>query len=47
MSIGHPAEAVKLDGAESIVRLISVRPMQAAADRLISLDEKWASYRRG
>jgi len=47
MSPEHPAEAVKPDGAEYVVRLISVKPMQAAVDRLINLDEKWAPYRHG
>ena len=42
-----PAESVKPDGAEYVVRLISVKPMRAAAERLVSLDEKWAPYRRG
>lgn len=42
-----PAEAVKPDGAEYVVRLVSVKPMQAAAERLVSLDEKWAPYRNG
>jgi hypothetical protein len=42
-----PAESVKPDGAEYVVRLVSVKPMQAAAERLTSLDEKWASYGRG
>jgi hypothetical protein len=27
--------------------LVSVKPMQAAAERLVSLDEKWASYSHG
>lgn len=43
----HPAETVKPDGAEYVVRLISVKPMQAAVERLISLDERWAPYRHG
>jgi hypothetical protein len=47
MSPEHPAEAAKPDGAEYVVRLISVKPMQAAVDRLTNLDEKWATYRRG
>ena len=42
-----PAESVKPDGAEYMVRLVSVKPMQAAAERLASLDEKWAPYRNG
>ena len=42
-----PAAVVKPDGAEYLVRLVSVKPMQAAAERLISLDEKWAPYRSG
>jgi hypothetical protein len=33
---------VKPDGAEYVIRLVSVKPIQAAVDRLISLDEKWA-----
>jgi hypothetical protein len=39
-----PAESVKPDGAEYLVRLVSVKPTQAAVERLISLDsldEKW------
>lgn len=47
MSPEHPAETVKPDGAEYVVRLISVKPMQAAVERLISLDERWAPYRHG
>jgi len=42
-----PAASVKPDGAEYVVRLVSVKQMQAAADRLISLDRKWARYSRG
>ncbi len=42
-----PAEAVKPDGAEYVVRLVSVKPMQAVAERLAGLGEKWASYGRG
>jgi hypothetical protein len=42
-----PAAAVKPDGAEYLIRLVSVKPMQAAAERLISLDEKWSHYRGG
>lgn len=42
-----PAAVVKPDGAEYLVRLISVKPMQAAAQRLIGLDKKWAPYRSG
>jgi hypothetical protein len=47
ISPAHPAETVKPDGAEYVVRLISVKPMQAAVERLISLNEKWARYRGG
>jgi hypothetical protein len=47
MSPEHTAEIVKPDGAEYVVRLISVKPMQAAVEGLISLDEKWAPYRYG
>lgn len=46
-STQFPAESVKPDGAEYLVRLVSVKPMQAAAERLISLDEKWSHYREG
>jgi hypothetical protein len=46
-STQFPAEAVKPDGAEYLVRLVSVKPMQAAVERLIRLDEKWEPYRRG
>jgi hypothetical protein len=43
-----PAAAVKPDGAEYLVRLVSVKPMQAAVERLISLDHtKWAHYGGG
>ena len=42
-----PAKEVKPDGAEYVVRLVSVKPMQAAVERLISMDEKWAHYRGG
>jgi hypothetical protein len=42
------AGAVKPDGAEYLVRLVSVKPMQAAVERLISLDHaKWAHYYSG
>ncbi|MGB2898160.1 MAG: hypothetical protein WBB89_02770 [Candidatus Acidiferrum sp.] len=47
ISPSFPAEQVKPDEAEYLVRLVSVRPMQAAAERLINLDEKWAKYRSG
>jgi hypothetical protein len=42
-----PAAPVKPDGAEYLVRIVSAKPMQAAAERLISLDEKWSHYRGG
>jgi hypothetical protein len=43
-----PAAVVKPDGAEYLVRLVSVKPMQAAVERLISLDyTKWAQYGGG
>ncbi|HKN76903.1 MAG TPA: hypothetical protein VJW94_17130 [Candidatus Acidoferrum sp.] len=43
-----PAVAVKPDGAEYLVRLVSVKPMQAAVERLISLDPtKWGHYDGG
>jgi len=43
-----PAAPVKPDGAEYVVRLVSVKPMQAAVERLIQLDEeKWKHYRKG
>lgn len=43
-----PAAVVKPDGAEYLVRLVSVKPMQAAVERLISLDyTKWAHYDGG
>jgi hypothetical protein len=47
ISPSFPSEQVKPDGAEYLVRLVSVKPMQAATERLISLDEKWAHYRIG
>ncbi len=44
----RPATDVKPDGAQYLVRLVSVKPMQAAVERLISLDhEKWAHYYQG
>ncbi len=46
-STQFPAESVKPDGAEYVVRLVSVKPMQAGAERLVSLDERWAPYRHG
>jgi hypothetical protein len=46
-STQFPAESVKPDGAEYLVRLVSVKPTQAAVERLISLDEKWDPYRQG
>ena len=46
-STQFPAESVKPDGAEHVVRLVSVKPMQAAVERLISLDEKWEPSRQG
>jgi hypothetical protein len=43
-----PATDVKSDGAEYLVRFLSVKPMQAAVERLLSLDpEKWGNYRTG
>jgi len=47
ISPSFPAEQVKPDGAEYLVRLVSLKPMQAAAERLISLDERWVNYRGG
>jgi hypothetical protein len=42
------ASDVKSDGAEYLVRLVSVKAMQAAVERLLSLDpEKWRDYRGG
>jgi hypothetical protein len=40
MSPEHSAKVVKPDSAEYMVRLISVKPMQAAVERLMSLDTK-------
>jgi hypothetical protein len=45
-STQFPAASVKPDGAEHLVRLVSVKPTQAAVERLISLDEKWDPYRQ-
>ena len=45
-SAQFPAESVKPDGAEYVVRLVSVKRMQAV-ERLISLDENWDPYRQG
>jgi hypothetical protein len=43
-----PAVEVKPDGAEYLVRLVSVKPIQAAVKRLMSLDfEKWKVYTSG
>jgi hypothetical protein len=42
-----PASEVKPDGAEYVVRLVSVKPMQSAVERLLNLGEKWNHYRRG
>lgn len=36
--------AVKPDGAEYLIRWISAKPVQAAVQRLIALNEKWAPY---
>jgi hypothetical protein len=47
-SLTPPAADVKPDRAEYLVRLVSVKPMQAAVERLISLDHtKWAHYDGG
>ena len=35
------ATVVKPDRAEYLVRLVSVKPVQSAAERLINLDPKW------
>jgi hypothetical protein len=45
--ITPPAAPVKPDGAEYVIRIDSVKPMQAAVARLISLDPKWEQYERG
>jgi hypothetical protein len=43
--ITPPAVPLQPDGAEYVVRLNSARPMQAAVNRLVSLDRpKWARY---
>jgi len=43
-----PATEVKSDGAEYVVRLLSMKPMQSAVDRLLTLDEqKWKKYGGG
>jgi hypothetical protein len=41
------AEPVTPDYAEYVVRLNSVKPMQAAAERLIQISAKYASYAEG
>jgi hypothetical protein len=46
-STQFPTASVKPDGAEYLVRLVSVKATQVAVERLISLDEKWDPYRRG
>lgn len=47
-SLTPPAADVKPDGAEYLVRLVLVKPLQAAVERLISLDyTKWAHYDGG
>ena len=47
ISAKFPAESVKPDGAHYLVRLVSVKPMQAAVARLLSLDKKWVHYGTG
>jgi hypothetical protein len=47
LSTQSAPETVTPDGAEYVVRLNSVKPMQAAAERLIQLSEKYSSYRGG
>jgi len=42
-----PMESVQPDRAEYVVRLNSVKPMQAAAERLIRMGEKYSSYQEG
>lgn len=43
-----PAAEVKPDGAEYLVRMVSVKPMQAAVERLMALDfNKWRVYNGG
>ena len=37
----------KPDAAKYVVRLTSAKPVQAAAERLLQLDEKWAPYLGG
>ena len=45
LSLAPPATNVKADGAQYLVRLVSVKPMQAAAARLVALtEEKWKHY---
>jgi hypothetical protein len=41
------AESVAPDRAEYVVRLNSVKPMQAAAERLIGMGEKYSGYKEG
>jgi hypothetical protein len=36
--------SAKPDGAEYLIRWVSAKPVQAAVQRLITLDEKWAAY---
>jgi len=41
------SETVTVDRAEYVLRLNSVKPMQAAAERLIQLDDKYSGYKAG
>jgi hypothetical protein len=36
--------SAKPDGAQYLIRWVSAKPVQAAVQRLITLDEKWAAY---
>lgn len=46
-SAHHTTEPVQPDGAHYVVRLNSVKPMQAAAQRLVRIGEKYSSYEEG
>ena len=39
-----PSSEVKSDGAEYLIRWLSVKPVQDAIQRLLVLDEKWRAY---
>lgn len=46
-AVSSAAEPVEPENAQYVVRPNSVKPMQAAAERLIRLGEKYSSYEEG